>query len=750
MELTDAIRILTDKLTKSTQSYTEAINDLSNNYGKGKRSERERDKQQKNAELQAAKKTVDAFDQAYKAVLKWKAEAKHGGTEEVQAAAEDLGKSLNGLVKSGLASDDLTNIIQNLNGVTADQTDEVEKLTKQIQKETAKHIKNIKVSEKEVKLHTKLLNSFDNLSNKAKSVANDLFSVKAGIANVSAGFIRSFDELNYSMKHQAEMYTMLNGLGETWAADMSLAPIEMQQYVADNRRLINAAASDYTSASDAVTQSVNAMNKQTKLGTTVLEQAYQLTGNFKDASALIAGTMNTLQGIGIKKPFDVLTDESTKLINEFKGLSRVTGQSSESIQQQVAQYFQSAEAREELLKMDDKQRRNRVLEVAESMKYQVMLGRSTQAALEAQKAMSRIAGMDTKTRLKEGAMMQAVASSMGLKSGARMAELFRKPTRTAAEEKEFQKYANTLAQEYRSRQKQGGGTAMAAEAVFGRLSSETQSIINAQNVELDKGFALSQKQYKVLADNQPKLGMIEKGMQGLKQFWEQNIRGFVMDPAVQILGGIAGILKDIVFYVAMSAGLNKLGLSPLKLLGENAKKLLPTFTGLSTKLGSFTSSLTIMGKSLAKIAGGLGAVLGGWEIGQYIGGQITDYWEKNDPEGRAAFGDALGSMVDNSLAFFGNEAAKDRLALIDAYEKNNAPDKKEQDFAKQMQDLINELREATQNGNEERRALLNEQIKALNNQTSVIKEQTEVQKEANEKALEQEKTKLRTAYMATR
>jgi hypothetical protein len=449
------------------------------------------------------------------------------------------------------------------------------------------------------------------------------------------------------------------------------------------------------------------------------------------------------------------------------------------------------------MNMTEKERRQKVLAVGEMMKGNVMMGKTTQSALEASKALSSLKGKGAKDRMKEAAKLQAVAGALGLGFGGELAELMRKPSLSPEEQDRQRELMDQMAQTITAAKKEGGGKAMAVEAVTGKLDADTLNAIMLQNTEMDAGMKISKDAYDEAAKQTP----ILEGMSGIikegKQLWDKYIGGIMKDPtALLILSGIQG-LGSILTTIATTLAISKLfgGTSAassagmLKGLGGWFTNLgskfalsigalggrvvgivtslsgmlgkifasLPglikgAFNGTQAMLGKVVKSVPAMGKSLVKLApkllkvgGGVALAAGvGWEIGT----AISDTWEKNDPEGKREFNNSLGKSIDSMLAWFGNDDAKERLTAMEKKEERleNEAAEKAKDAETQTKMLENLEKQTT---------AVEKTAKETTKTNVAIDNQTQLQKDAAEKQLESEtdnarKSKLKETYRRAR
>lgn len=117
------------------------------------------------------------------------------------------------------------------------------------------------------------------------------------------------------------------------------------------------------------------------------------------------------------------------------------------------------------------------------------------------------------------------------------------------------------------------------------------------------------------------------------------------------------------------------------ILAGLSKKFGGLISGVGAKLGS---AVAVLGKVAGPVAAVAAAGAIGFGIGTIINDQLNDLTDGGFGE---SIGDAIGPGIDTILGFFGDEAAKDRLALTDAL---NAPQERKDNASDALSDLTSE------------------------------------------------------------
>jgi hypothetical protein len=694
-EALSAIGNLGNSLKSATRQYKESVDDLRNlhantNAGKSRRADAE-----KKAEIDLTKKNADALNELYQEVIKTKAEYKRGGvvskesTANLQRMANDV-KRLK-IKDTGAVFDKALDKMTTHTKIT---TADLKKYGEIVSKQTHRQEKNIQSKINEFQSTNKVQKGLDKLTDSARSAARTFFSIEAGITNITAGFARSFDELEFAQQHQIGMYSMMSDGFTSMAYSMSLAPEEMQKFVVANKALIVSSAQGYENLSGAIKQSVNILTTANTQGQTLQDEAYKLTGNYGNASLLLGSTMAMLKKSGENLSFEELKDQSFGLLAQFKGLSQISGKSSEQIASLTSNFLENDTIRQKMNAMQsNKERQLFVKNTLASVERNRKLGFSLEQAFKIAESMAGLSQIKTKDRIKQSAVTAQLAGALGLSKEAKTVEhLGRKKYRNADENTEFQLAMGRIGKEVALKMGGKGAEAESFNLYFDRMSDNMGSFVDllkVSNTTSVEGNSLSDVQTTALKSLDTNLSGLPKIMQSVKQTWDNVARALIKDPVTQIVGGAAGILGN-----AIGPALGVYFAS-----GGTFTAMMATATGALTTTGTTLlgiGSTTVASVTASTIALSLGAATAGGAIGYAIGTagvkftQQLDEWFGTNMWGSVI--DSVGSAVAEVGSWFSDDIAhQQRLtAQMQAMAKMTEKEKVNFMAGQKLEDLAKE------------------------------------------------------------
>lgn len=255
-----------------------------------------------------------------------------------------------------------------------------------------------------------------------------------------------------------------------------------------------------------------------------------LVGDLSDTSKFLYGSMTTLVNAGVKPSTATLDG----LKNSFVDLHKMVGMTTEEFNNNLVELTEDTDIRQKIRASSQQEREAIIKGLAARLKENVAMGMSTKQAMEAAKAMGRLAGESPLERVKRGAKMAAMAGAMGIQGGGELMQLTIKGQRRTKEETDrmqgiMSNVANAVQQ-----------------TATGELGAEVMATTLTEKMGLQDVFGKDSPLI-TLGNEQKKLqqGMLENlqllvGTAGGKAIEAVDMisNGIARSPVVQILGAI--------------------------------------------------------------------------------------------------------------------------------------------------------------------------------------------------------------------
>lgn len=393
--------------------------------------------------------------------------------------------------------------------------------------------------------HTdKLSKKFFTLSDRVTSAAANFATLESSVALAVAGSVAVNQDLTFAIKHQTGLFSLMSDGAMGVVHQLHMTPLAFQEVVAEFRQMILASAVAPQNLSDATNQAILAMSQ-------LRDQAFDLTGNFNDGGKLIAQVMDTLSSTGVDRTFKELTGRTSQVLTEFKDLTKLTGVSGEVLATQINQHINSASVQEELLQLNEQERRQKYLSILQEAKYYAIQGKNVEATLEAMQALSKIAGISPRDRLKESARIAAVMGALNIEGADRLRKVMMKPAKARTEEdKKFLAEVGTKLEQERGRLL-GGDTSQQfkAQALFGSIQSPLYEAMVAAGNQLQEGRRIEEQTAKRVAEGNTFLGTIENFLRTGKEYWEK-VQSYFHDPAILFFGSVIAAFGSLIAAIA--------------------------------------------------------------------------------------------------------------------------------------------------------------------------------------------------------
>jgi len=388
-----------------------------------------------------------------------------------------------------------------------------------------------------------------------KSSVKGLFTFERGMTAITASLKRSFDQLEYAQQKQIGMYSIIGEGIKSSALKMGLAPEEMQKFVGENKNLFLSMQEDYTSVNDAVRQNVSMLTAERDGRESLMDMTYKLTGSYAGASQLMGTSMDILKGFGEKVGLNDIADQSEIMINQFAKLGRMSNKTTSEVASMTQKMLGSEAVRNKMLKMQTVQERkaykDSILKEAERNKKLGISLESTFAMAEKAAGLSDRGVMD---RMKESMVVAMVAAQSGM-SG-KDADRLRQLDMMVGKDGDQQKEYNTLLGQMNSRiadiRGKNDPASLAQAAALEHLIAKMPKVNEfAQTIAKETEFGAGKGTKDPGEDT---LQTIPKFLQEIKQLWDSYARPLIADPVVSAIGGLVGVLTDLLGPILTSVG----------------------------------------------------------------------------------------------------------------------------------------------------------------------------------------------------
>jgi len=476
--------------------------------------------------------------------------------------------------------------------------------------------KDVKRSEEELRAEMdELTDTVGNLDEKMDEAAERSGKVSRVMAALAAIAGAAAKEL-YAV-HTTSMRTGLEEtLGQAAQARlMGMSQVELLETQANYRQTME--------ASGMTSEKMTALMK---------DQGYAmigLTGSIKDGAKFALESARSFRVLGAAGMDQSQFLEGQKDV--FRSLHNTLSMTTEQFIAMNEQLLSSQSIRAQMFKMDKSRRAQYFLEIQQTMEKLRLDGLTIEQAHKVVEAMEAMGAKSPRERLKEAAKLQATMGGMGMGAeGERAAQLLRGGLRGEGDKAEF---AELMKQ----------ATARSSEI-------------------MGQGFASEMAQSQLLATS----GM-DQYIGPMGQFADTALaEGLKVNPAQQSTADNTAATSEAVqnATIAYEVAMNAMTEGPLATIITSLGVIVGTLVTGQALMTTLLGSGSLMLSRLAMIGKGLGAVGLAAGVGYGIGTAIDSAWEKNAPDSRRAFSDWLGSSVDSTLAFFGNEAAQDRLDIM--------------------------------------------------------------------------------------
>lgn len=646
-ELNDALRLISDLgrvLDKSAKEYRESIVDVGRLYEDTKRGADKRNAQQQEANYQAVKKTTDGLDRLYKKTNDWVAE-----TEKNTKASAATTNSLKAYARSLKLSnpegmtDELKDALDEMASVTEFTTDEIEKFQDIIAKSITQQNKVTNVEFKKIQ-RTKLVNSaLDGLRENTIGLGRTFDRIKDGTVGL-------FDDLERAQAHQIGRYGILDQGMDSFSAQMSMIPKSFQDLVIQQKTLMLGAGEGYSDLEGAVSQAVSSFTQVNAQNKNLAEQAYALTLNEEEATKLMSTTLDIMSGLGQKLSFDDLNAGSGRLFNQFKSLAQISGKSSVEVAAMTKQLLGSEAIRTKINSLRTKTEKRQFIDktMAEATRYK-QLGVSLEQAFKMVEARANFSKSGAITRLKSAIATSQMMNVLGMdKSGVELMGTKGHLLDSQRTDEENQRLAQILPQ-LKTAMEQARGTEREVQMdAFKKYLGPMLTTLDSMSVTQDKSKQLSDEQLKAAQSREHNLGPNSKHLADMKSVVVKQLQPWLKQPEVALIGGLGGLLANgaTSLFGGVIGGI--VGKSVSGTVLSSLGRLVPTVGGAMSALAAAAPPVMAAGVITA-ISVAMQPVVKKW-INADLG--VSD--------------DSIGEGIAHTLAFFGNEQAKQAIAYTEA------------------------------------------------------------------------------------
>lgn len=551
----------------------------------------------------------------------------------------------------------------------------------------------------------KFQRSLIDMRNTLQDVAKSFFSYKTAIGFAVAGFVKTFDDLEYSLKNQVPiMNTLTFNLAET--AAMYGVSTRVMMEVQNQHTVAMLAASRGVGGLAGSAQF--ALEEFGRLRNTLTN----VTGDFDDSLKLYGQLREQMSFAGAAfspEEFNKAMEGPDGIIKQMQNLAATTGKSVEQIAEMNTAMMKDRDMRYTMLGLDKKQRQNRLSEIMQYQQLLVNKGMEADQAYEAAMSLEKMnATIKPKDRYKQAAKIAAIGGALGIAGSEKvLARSMKAPGQwTDQDKKDNADYATAM--ETKMGGLAGGNVSqqMVGGALGGAMEGDLYStLVKAQSTAGLEQRAISEKTFNEISKQTNQLQGVQDEMLAVKKAAEW-IAAWGNDSGVYLAAGVTtGLLT-------MGAQLWQANMYLKAIAASQGGAALPGGMGKLGKLAKgagILGAVGMMGKDAYDIATtegdakkeDIGGVSGG-AIGAIAGGIIGSVL----PVVGTAAGVAAGGMLGN---YAGEMAGK----WFDA---------RDRDMGYVKDDLTKQLKEMNDGKTPEILALLG----AIESQEKITKEQAEL------------------------
>jgi hypothetical protein len=452
------------------------------------------------------------------------------------------------------------------------------------------------------------------------------------------GFLRSLavvvdatsdrlEEIRTAVGHSSQAFTVLPGFvnSMTALADATgMTTKDMQSADIANRQVINSLALQEDATIDLTDRSAVLNKSLGFLGSEFMNTAGQtipslskefanLTGSLAEGNKVLLQIMNNSRAAGIQTSGLAFQQAADDMAKEMKVMSVITGKSAAEIQSYINDYMSDPSIKNEMLKLDKKDRLEKMKTIYAEMTHQAALGKLNESTIAASKALAELKGQSAVSRYKAGAKAQMMMGALGVGGGAEFARLVAKPTiaQTDPEKKFIMEKSKEIAEAVKKMEAGGFATGEnVANVTMAAQDPAVLKLIETNSNMADEGRAIGETQEKMIREQINEQGITNKQL--------STIDGTILNSALQFEQHIAPLLSD--SNVSIVAALVKVGASIVAaILGTSA---------LSGIGGRITSTMARTGGGLGAAASGLAWPVAGLAVGGALIGQGMSSQEK--------------------------------------------------------------------------------------------------------------------------
>jgi hypothetical protein len=295
----------------------------------------------------------------------------------------------------------------------------------------------------------------------------------------------------------------------------------------------------------------------------------------------------------------------------MKVMSVITGKSASEIQGYINDYMTDPSIKNELLKLDKKDRLEKMKTIYAEMTHQAALGKLNESTIAASKALAELKGQSAVSRYKAGAKAQMMMGALGISGGSEFSRLIAKPTitQTDPEKKFLMEKSKEITEAIKKME--AGGFASGENVANVTMAAQDPTVLKL--IETNSNIAAEGRS---IGDAQEKAIREQIAQQGITNSQLSKADGLIMNTALQIEQHLSPLFHDST--VGIVSALFQVGASIVAaVLGSSA------FSAIG---GRISSTMARTGMGLGAAASGLalpaGLAVGGVAaIGQGISSQ---------------------------------------------------------------------------------------------------------------------------------
>lgn len=476
------------------------------------------------------------------------------------------------------------------------------------------------------------------LADNAKRVVRGFFSLEAAMANLSIAAKQLTTDFRAQLRFGSQMGLFANQLE---AIRLGIDPATFTEINAQARQasLTFGSMSEFTE--DLRTQQMRYFNQ---------------IGDLTETTRFTAQTFQLLGRSGIRPSIQAMDS----LGDSFRVLNKIAGMSSDQFAGMMDSVLADEDITAKLRAAKEGERQAIVAGIARQIEMNTAMGMTVEQATEAARAMGRLGGGSARERFKQAAMTQATMGAMGIAGGAEAADLIRKgQRRTSAENERLQELMGRVSNAASEAQRGGYGAEMMVDTLMDKSQMGQYLGPNSPfNTNLTNGLAANKT---VLEQIRDKITDQLTGGEKMLMLVDK-VTNFVVNGALgKILIGVAQLIGA--YVIAGKAA----GLISRVLPGAATAATTATTAAGATTAAAQGSRLATMGK-VARVGGAAtAAAYGVYQAGQAI---TTGRSDVHDALVSTSIGqkisDGIGSGIAHTLAFFGNDAAQEAIAMQEA------------------------------------------------------------------------------------